>query len=91
MVPFLDYDAFMSFTMRLAEVETTESNKKSPLSFHSRALLAYQIFVHEVVLTNWFLGSIWRPILNFGMWFSVYMTQRLPILAYVQYGRSHVY
>jgi hypothetical protein len=25
------------------------------------------------------------------MWFSVYMTQRLPILAYVQYGRSHVY
>lgn len=91
MVPCLDYDAFLSFTMRLAGVETTESNKKSPLSFHSRALLAYQIFVHEVVLRNWFLASIFRPVLNFGMWFSVFMTQRLPILAYVQYGRSHVF
>lgn len=91
MVPFLDYDAFLSFTMRLAGVETTESKNKSPQSFHSRALLAYQIFVHEVVLRNWFLGSIWRPILNFGMWLSVFLTQRLPILAYIQYGRSNVY
>lgn len=90
MVPFLDYDAFLSFTMRLAGVETSENNK-STHSFHSRALLAYQIFVHEVVLRNWFLGSILRPILNFGMWLSVFLTQRLPILAYIQYGRSHVY
>ncbi|PNF39848.1 hypothetical protein B7P43_G02638, partial [Cryptotermes secundus] len=91
MVPFLDYDAFLSFTMRLAGVETTESKNKSPQSFHSRALLAYQIFVHEVVLRNWFLGSIWRPILNFGMWLSVFLTQRLPILAYIQYGKRNVY
>jgi hypothetical protein len=90
MVPCLDYDAFLSFAMRLAGVHMTES-KKSSHSFYSRALLAYQIFVHEVVLRNWFLGSIFRPILNFGMWFSVFMTQRLPILAYVQYGRSHIY
>jgi hypothetical protein len=90
MVPYLDYDAFLGFTMRLAGVQTPQSNVKSRLSLHSRALLAYQIFVHEVVLRNWFLGSILRPVLNFGMWFSVFMTQRLPILAYVQYGRSHV-
>jgi hypothetical protein len=90
MVPYLDYAAFMGFTMRLAGVEVTESVKSS-LPFHSRALLAYQIFVHEVVLRNWFLGSIMRHVLNFGMWFSVFMTQRLPILAYVQYGRTHVY
>jgi hypothetical protein len=91
MVPCLDYYAFLGFTMRLAGVETTESNIKSQLPFYSRALLAYQIFVHEVVLRNWLLGSVFRPVLNFGMWFSVFMTQRLPLLAYVQYGRSHVY
>jgi hypothetical protein len=90
MVPFLDYDAFMGFTMRLAGAEMTE-DKSHSLSFSSKVLLAYQIFVHEVVLMNRFLAWLVRPVLNFGMWFSVFMTQRLPILAYVQFGRSHVY
>jgi hypothetical protein len=88
MVPFLDYDAFMSFAMRLAGAKTPNKN---PLPFYSRVLLAYQIFVHEVALMNWFLAWMLRPILNFGMWFSVFMTQRLPVLAYVQFGRSQVY
>jgi hypothetical protein len=90
MVPFLDYDAFMGFTMRLAGVEMREDETKT-LSITSRILLAYQIFVHEVVLMNRFLAWLVRPVLNFLMWFSVFMTQRLPILAYVQFGRSHVY
>ncbi|KDR07972.1 hypothetical protein L798_02399, partial [Zootermopsis nevadensis] len=90
MVPFLDYDAFMSFTMRLAGVETSH-NSKETLTFHSRVILAFQILVHEVVLRNWLLAWMVRPILNFGMWFSVFMTQRLPILAYVQFGKSQVH
>jgi hypothetical protein len=90
MMPFLDYNAFMSFTMRLAGVETPD-NSKNPLAFYSRVLLACQIFVQEVVLMNWFLAWILRPILNFGMRLSVFMTQRMPLLAYVQFGRSQVY
>ena len=90
MVPFVDYDAFMAFTMRLAGIEVTEDKSKT-LPFTSKVLLAYQIFVHEVVLMNRFLAFLVRPALNFLMWFSVFMTQRLPILAYVQFGRSHVY
>jgi len=90
MVPFLDYDAFKAFTMRLAGVEVTEDKSKT-LSIISKLLLAYQIFVHEVELMNKFLALLVRPSLNFLMWFSVFMTQRLPILAYVQFGRSHVY
>jgi hypothetical protein len=90
MVPYLDYDAFMGFTMRLAGVAVTEDRRKS-MPFTSKVLLAYQIFVHEVVLTNRFLAWLVRPFLNFFMWFSVFMTQRLPILAYVQFGRSQVY
>jgi len=90
MVPFLDYDAFTEFTRRLAGVETPGSSNR-PLEFYSKLLLSYQIFVHKVLLRNWLLAWIVRPILNFGMWFSVYMTQRLPLLAYLQFGRSHVY
>jgi len=90
MVPIIDYDAFMGFTMRLAGVVVTEDKTKT-LPFTSKVLLAYQIFVHEVVLMNRFLAWLVRPVLNFLMWFSVFMTQRLPILAYVQFGRSHVY
>ena len=90
MVPIIDYDAFMSFTMHLAGVVVTEDKSKT-MTFTSKVLLAYQIFVHEVVLMNRFLAWLVRPILNFLMWFSVFMTQRLPILAYVQFGRSHVY
>lgn len=90
LVPFLDYDAFVGFTMHLAGVEVAEDKTKT-LQFTSKVLLAYQIFTHEVVLMNRFLAWLVRPVLNFLMWFSVFMTQRLPILAYVQFGRSHVY
>jgi hypothetical protein len=90
MVPFLDYDAFVGFTMRLAGVEKREDESKA-VPFYSKVLLAYQIFVHEVVLMNRFMAWLIRPVLNFLMWFSVFMTQRLPILAYIQFGRSHVY
>jgi hypothetical protein len=90
MVPYLDYDAFLAFTMRLAGVEVTEDKSKT-LPFTSKVLLAYQIFVHELVLMNRFLAWLVRPVLNFLMWLSVFITQRLPILAYVQFGRSHVY
>lgn len=90
MVPSIEYDAYMAFTMRLAGVEVTEGNSKT-LSFTSKVNLAFQIFVHEVVLMNRFLALLVRPFLNFLMWFSVYATQRLPLLAYVQFGRSHVY
>ena len=90
MVPSIEYDAFMAFTMRLARVEVTEDNSKT-LSFTSKVILAFQIFVHEVVLMNRFLALLVRPFLNFLLWFSVYVTQRLPVLAYVQFGRSHVY
>jgi hypothetical protein len=89
MVPFLDYDAILTFTKRLAGVDAAD-NIMDQLPFHSRLLLAYQIFVHEVVLSNWFLAWILKPILNFGMWFSVFMSQRLPLLAYLQFGRSQV-
>jgi hypothetical protein len=90
MVPFLDYDAFMGFTMRLAGVEMT-ANGSNPLPFSSKVLLAYQIFVHEVVLTNRFMAWLMRPVLNFFMWLSVFLTQRIPILAYIHFGRSHIY
>ena len=76
--------------MRLAGVEVTEDKSKT-LPFFSKVILAYQIFVHEVVLMNRFLAWLVRPFLNFFMWFSVFMSQRLPILAYVQFGRSNVY
>ena len=90
MVPILDYDAFVGFTMRLAGVEVTEDKSKT-MAFTSKVFLAYHIFVHEVVLINRFLAWLVRPVLNFLMWFFVFVTQRLPILAYVQFGRSHVY
>jgi len=79
MVPFIDYDAFMGFTMRLAGVEVTEGKSKT-LPFTSKLLLAYQIFVHEALLMNRFLAWLVRPVLNFLMCFSVFMIQRLPLL-----------
>jgi hypothetical protein len=67
-VPFIDYDAFVGFTMRLAGVEVTEYKSKT-LLFTSKVLLAYQIFVHEVLLMNRFLAWLVRPVLSFLMWF----------------------
>jgi len=90
MVPFIDYDAFMGFTMRLAGVEVREGKGKT-LTFTSKLLLAYKIFVHGVLLVKRFLAWLVRSVLNFLMCFSVFMIQRLPILAYVHFGRSHVY
>lgn len=88
MVPFLQYDAFLGFARRLSGVEAPLAARAS---LYSRVLLSYQVFVHEVVLCTALLAWLFRPILNFGMWFSVFMTQRLPLLAYVTFGRSHVY
>ncbi|PSN34756.1 hypothetical protein C0J52_22945 [Blattella germanica] len=89
MVPFLEYDAFLGFTKNLAGIET--SNDISSKSLYIRSLLSYQIFVHEILLGYWLFAWLARPVHNFFMWLSVFLTQRMPVLAYLKFGRSQIY
>ena len=88
MTPFLNYEAFLAFTLRLAGVKNSREDMKSR---YSRALLSYQIFVHEVLLGTWLVAWLVRPVHNFLTWFSVFMTIRLPVLAYLKFGRNQIY
>lgn len=82
MVPLLDTEAFTDYTKILCGMKDVQ-----PIKLYSRAVLSIQLFVHRVLL-NTFLGIIFRPILNFNMWLSVFISQRFPFLAFLYFGRN---
>ncbi|XP_046658854.1 uncharacterized protein LOC124353082 isoform X2 [Homalodisca vitripennis] len=82
LVPFINPEAFLSFTLLLCGIDTFQLSK-----FYSRTLFHLQVFVQAVIL-NSVIGFIVRPILNFNMWLSIFITQRFPYLAFLAFGRS---
>lgn len=103
LVPFIDADAFLQFTYRLAGLWSEKNNNTPPKfskpssiisrnisNFYSQVTLYHQIFVHEVVLRISILAWLIRPYLNFLTWFAVYISPRMPVLAYVAFGRKQV-
>nr|CAD7450225.1 unnamed protein product [Timema bartmani] len=95
MVPFIDHDAFLNFTKQLVGLRGELPNKASATTnvihqMYSGVLLALQVFVHEVLLATPFISVLVRFFLNILMWFSIYMAQRLPVLAYITWGEANV-
>uniref|UniRef100_A0A1B6IMX5 ER-bound oxygenase mpaB/mpaB'/Rubber oxygenase catalytic domain-containing protein n=1 Tax=Homalodisca liturata TaxID=320908 RepID=A0A1B6IMX5_9HEMI len=82
LVPFINPEAFLSFTLLLCGIDTFQLSK-----FYSRTLFNLQVFIQAVIL-NSVIGFIVRPILNFNMWLSIFITQRFPYLAFLAFGRS---
>ncbi|XP_067001053.1 uncharacterized protein [Anabrus simplex] len=89
MIPFLEYDAFMSFTYDLAGIEYLTRDSR-PISVYSRSVWALQRFVSQVLLISKWWAWIFRPFLNFMMWLAVYLTERYPVLAIASFGKKQI-
>nr|CAD7601260.1 unnamed protein product [Timema genevievae] len=71
-------------------VENHSHDVNSVSVMYSGVLLALQVFVHEVLLATPIISVLVRFFLNILMWFSIYMAQRLPVLAYITWGPANV-
>ncbi|XP_075223126.1 rubber oxygenase-like [Lycorma delicatula] len=84
LVPAIQAEAFMDFTRDLCGLPQSQETR----TLYSRIILKLQIFVHSVLLYYQLLAIIFRPIFNFQMWLSVFITQRFPFLAFMAFGRN---
>lgn len=79
--PTINPEATLAFTKYLSNIEYT------PDSLYSRIIFNIQVFVHSTLLNSIF-AFIFRPILNFNMWLSVLLAQKIPFLAFFVFGRG---
>ncbi|XP_063222502.1 uncharacterized protein LOC134531005 isoform X2 [Bacillus rossius redtenbacheri] len=91
-VPVIDHAAFCDFTRLLAGLDPVHTcgTVSTPHQMYSRALLSFQLFVQEVLLRVPIVSVLIRLLLNLQMWFSIFMAQRLPLLAYLAFGRARI-
>jgi len=58
-------------------------------SLHARIVLSVQIFIHEVLLTIWWLAFIWKPFMNGLLRFSIWANcQKYPLVAMIMFGKE---
>ncbi|XP_012275976.1 uncharacterized protein LOC105697327 isoform X2 [Orussus abietinus] len=96
--PHLDPDAFQAFTLHLASSSTRNNNHsicidKSSMGWYSRFMLEFQLFVHHYLMPKAYRWSVFfRAFFNAQTRLSIYLTEKLPFLAYWTFGRkrSHV-
>ncbi|XP_029048214.1 LOW QUALITY PROTEIN: uncharacterized protein LOC114878496 [Osmia bicornis bicornis] len=95
--PFIEPSAFVAFTFILASSSATNNNHSlkidtSSMSWYSRFILNLQLIVHKYLLqsTYWW-SSLFRMYFNGHMRIAMYLTEKLPFLAFWSLGIKNSY
>ncbi|XP_065223822.1 uncharacterized protein LOC135847988 [Planococcus citri] len=81
--PSLTVNSFMEVCRRNMNFEPKEVD-----GIYSKCMLGLLLYIHNVLLSVWWVAVIFRPFLNWMMRFSVYCNIKFPLVAYLTMGKE---
>lgn len=84
-VPSNDPDGFLLFTNSLCGIDVNVAK----LDLYGRFMYRFQEFIHSHVLSNGLSRFLFKPLLNFNMWLSIFICQKFTsTISALHFGKS---
>lgn len=74
--PLLDLDAFLTYAYEVCGIS---GSRQRMTTRYSRWMYSIQTYTHNVLLSKWWLAFIFRPLLNYGLMFSLWVNSKFPL------------